>query len=274
MKKFLALIILVTFTIVGTCSTATANEASCKPTEKSHYVLIHGTFQGSWVWYKVQKMLEDRGHDVTALNMPGHGISTRPIKNIKMSDYVKKVVRFIKSLDDDENVILVGHGTGGGIISLVAEKMPEKIEKLVYLSAFLVPDGLTMEGIHWYDNKKSLVDYDIKERTDNVILLNKNIQEVFYNTSPANTEYLANHLLRRHQPVMPFFKEIEVSAERFGSIPRYYISTLKDNVITPKCQQYMYEETPCEKVFKLNCDHSSMFSKPKKLTDILIRIGQ
>lgn len=41
----------------------------------------------------------------------------------------------------EEPVVLIGHSRAGIVLSEVAERMPEKIETLVYLCAFLIPNG-------------------------------------------------------------------------------------------------------------------------------------
>ena len=41
-------------------------------------------------------------------------------------------------------MILVGHSRGGIVISQTAEYRPEKIQTLVYLAAYLIPNGEAM----------------------------------------------------------------------------------------------------------------------------------
>lgn len=54
--------------------------------------------------------------------------------------------RYVKTITDlldtqKEPVILVGHSFNGITISRVVELRPEKVAKLVYLTAFLLPEG-------------------------------------------------------------------------------------------------------------------------------------
>ena len=56
-----------------------------------------------------------------------------------MAAYKQAVIDLIKPLDHP--VILVGHSMNGALISHVAEQIPEKIERLIYVTAFLLKDG-------------------------------------------------------------------------------------------------------------------------------------
>ena len=44
----------------------------------STFVLIHGAFHGAWCWDKVTPLLEQGGHEVVTLDLPGHGEDRRP----------------------------------------------------------------------------------------------------------------------------------------------------------------------------------------------------
>ena len=59
-----------------------------------------------------------------------------------MAGYVQAVIDAISDLD--HKVVLVGHSLAGAIISNVAEIVPERIERLVYLAAFLLKSGDTI----------------------------------------------------------------------------------------------------------------------------------
>ena len=108
----------------------------------STYILIHGSWHGAWCWYKVVPLLEKAGHKALAIDLPGHGRDWTPAPDISLQSYVDCVCKVIDS--QPEPVVLVGHSRGGIVLSQVAEVRPEKIEMLVYLSAFLIPNGEPM----------------------------------------------------------------------------------------------------------------------------------
>ncbi|HKI75494.1 MAG TPA: alpha/beta fold hydrolase, partial [Pseudomonadales bacterium] len=97
----------------------------------SHFVLIHGAWHGGWCWNKVIPFLEERGHTVAAPDLP----LEQPFEA-----YVDTALAAIDEASGP--VILVGHSLGGVVITQVAERVPQKIERLVYVTAFAFnPDG-------------------------------------------------------------------------------------------------------------------------------------
>jgi pimeloyl-ACP methyl ester carboxylesterase len=107
----------------------------------STYVLIHGAWHGSWCWEKVVPLLQQAGHQVEAPDLPGHGQDKTPLREITLATYTQRVCETLDA--QAEPVILVGHSLGGMVITQVAEERPEKIQTLVYLTAFLVQNGET-----------------------------------------------------------------------------------------------------------------------------------
>ncbi len=105
----------------------------------SNYVLIHGAWHGAWCWDKVVPLLEKEGHKVEAPDLPGHGNDKTPIPEISLQAYADRVCEILDA--QSEPVILVGHSMGGVVITQAAENRPEKIKKLVYLTAFLLQNG-------------------------------------------------------------------------------------------------------------------------------------
>ena len=74
-----------------------------------------------------------------APDLEGHGSDKAPPNEITMDDYVNQLVELIDA--EEKPVVLVGHSFNGITISRVAELRPKKVKKLIYLTAFLVPNG-------------------------------------------------------------------------------------------------------------------------------------
>src|SRR5690348_12061426 len=106
------------------------------------FVLIHGAWHGGWCWQRVTPLLEAAGHRVWAPDLPGLGSDRTPLEQVTLDTWRDFVCKHLERAG--EPAILVGHSRGGVVISAVAEAMPEKIARLAYLAAFLVPDGKTL----------------------------------------------------------------------------------------------------------------------------------
>lgn len=257
------------------CATVAASSAQADPprgprcADPAHFVLVHGAWHGAWAWYKTAAQLEKRGHTVTTVNLPAHGIDRTPPESVTLQDYVDAVIDAID--EAGEPVILVGHSLAGIVISSVAEQRPESVEKLVYLSALLLPDGFSVFDLIAMAPDAPMVAQMIPE--GNTLDINRDAAiDIFYNLSPPAEIKLAESLLVK-DPLLPMVTPLSLSDEGFGSVPRYYIATTEDNAIPPDIQQYMYTLQPCEDVYTIDSDHSPFFSRPSRLTGILLRIA-
>ena len=57
----------------------------------SYYVLVHGSWQGSWCWEKVVPILREAGHEVVAPDLPGHGEDETPAAEVTLAAYAERV---------------------------------------------------------------------------------------------------------------------------------------------------------------------------------------
>jgi len=239
--------------------------------EKKTFILIHGSWHGAWNWHRVTPLLEKQGHSVFAIDLPGMGRDKTSIQNVTMEMAVAKICELLDTIDD--KVILVGHSKNGIMISQAAEYRPDKIEKLVYLAAYLVPNGKTQREYSMQDTQGVLKPYLIKHEITNSSTLGIDIyKEGLYHDCDDYITELAKVLLS-HEPFLTGVTPLQLTEENFGRVPRFYIECTEDRAVTPFIQQKMYTDTPCNKVYKLQTSHSPFFSKPAELVDILIKIA-
>lgn len=236
----------------------------------SSYILVHGSWHGAWCWYKIAPRLEAAGHWVSAIDLPGHGRDHTPPGNVTMQDYVDCIGRAID--EADEPVILVGHSRGGIAITQAAEAHVEKISRLVYLAAFLVPNGETILPLFLSDAGSLIRPNVIVNREEGWDMLKREIFSEALYADCSDELGLANALLTP-EPSAPTATPIRTTAERWGSIPRTYIHLRQDFAVSAALQERMFTTTPCERVITMDTSHSAYFSAPDELTAHLISIG-
>ncbi|HKV55480.1 MAG TPA: alpha/beta fold hydrolase [Candidatus Binataceae bacterium] len=108
-----------------------------------NFVLIHGAWHGGWCWAGVSRQLEINGDRAYAMDLPGRG--DKPLEHTKVTRevWVDSVVRFIEERGL-RNVVLAGHSLGGLTITGVALKIPERIKRIVYVTAVVPPEEGTL----------------------------------------------------------------------------------------------------------------------------------
>lgn len=238
----------------------------------STYVLVHGAWHGAWCWEKIVPLLEQKGHTVHAIDLPGHGSDQTPVSQISLKSYTDKICSVID--EADEPVILVGHSMGGMVITQSAEYRPEQIKALVYVTAFLIRDGESMVDVIQTDAGALVASNMIVSSDGSYATVNEaKIKEIFYGCSEHADAERAKSLLNA-QALEVLATKLSLTDERFGQVPRYYIECLRDQAITNWCQKNMYAATPCESVYTLDTDHSPFYSTPQELATILLEIEQ
>ncbi len=236
------------------------------------FILIHGSWHSSWNWHKVIPILQIQGHRAIAVDLPGMGRDKTPINEVKMKTTVEKICSLIDSIEG--KVILVGHSKNGIMISQVAEYRPEKIEKLIYLAAYLIPNGKTQREYSVQDTKGVLKPYvDVDQNLQASTLRPEIYKEGLYHDCEENITELAK-LLLSHEPIESGMTPLQLTDQNFGRVPRYYIECTEDRAVTPYIQKVMYEETPCLKVYSMQTSHSPFFSQPQELCAIFNEIAE
>ncbi len=235
------------------------------------FILVHGSWHSAWNWHKVIPLLEKQGHKAIAIDLPGMGRDKTLINTIKMEETVEKICHLIDSID--EPVILVGHSKNGIMISQAAEYRPHKIEKLIYLAAYLIPNGKTQREYSVQDTEGVLKPYVTFHKELNASTLQTEIyKKGLYHDCEDDITELAK-LLLSHEPIESGMTPLQLTDENYGSVPRFYIECTEDKAVTPFIQRKMYTEMPCEKVYSMATSHSPFFSAPQELSDILTEIA-
>ncbi len=107
----------------------------------STFVLVHGAWQSTGTWDRLVPLLEKRGHKVLTPVLTGLGTDQSRLSSaITLRQHVEDVARELSGLAGP--VILVGHSYAGMIISGVVETNPTRVQRLVFLDAFIPEDGL------------------------------------------------------------------------------------------------------------------------------------
>jgi pimeloyl-ACP methyl ester carboxylesterase len=232
--------------------------------------LIHGAWHGRWCWEKLIPKLERNGHPVVARDLPGLGLDRTPATQITLQAYADAVSEALAK--EVEPAVLVGHSMGGIIISEVAERMPEKIKSLVYLTAYLPASGQSLMELATSDpetaegGKYLLIDGLTCTIRPDVI------RELVYGNCTPEDAARATRLLVP-QPLIAFSTPVHVTGERFGRIPKFYIQCSQDRILSPSLQRKMAVTTPCEQIFSIDADHSPFLSAPDELASQLLHIA-
>jgi pimeloyl-ACP methyl ester carboxylesterase len=278
------------------------------------FVLVHGAWHGAWCYAHVSAALAARGHLSIARDLPAHGLNARfpasyfkrpldaaafgaepsPVANTTLDDYASQVMQ---AVDDayalgHGKIMLVGHSMGGLAITAAAERMPEKIAKLVYLAAFMPASGVPgLDYVRAPENAGEMLGQLMlaSPRIAGALRIDPCSDDAAYRATAKRALYddvpqaeyeAAAHLMSCDVPAAPFATAIPTTASRWGAIERHYIKCLQDRVILPALQQRFIDEADAfvpanpTHVHQLDSSHSPFVSQPAVLAGVLTDIAK
>lgn len=270
MKKTISIVLAAVLAIFTCVSCAKNNENMNSITNT--YVLVHGAWQAPYVWNAVRSDLESKGNKVIVVELPGHGGDNTPTHTITLDAYRDKVVDAMSKTDG--KVILVGHSMGGMVVTSVAEKVPSKISKLVYIGAFIPASGQSLGELAMTDPDSKLGP-NLIESADHLTLdvKRENLTYLFINdgSQTVKDQMISNY---RAEPAIPFGGTITLTSANFGSVEKVYIKTMQDIVISPGLQDRMIAGAGIKIVRQVNTSHSPFLSQPHTVSDLLLQIAK
>ncbi len=105
------------------------------------YVLVHGAYQGGWIWKPVAQRLQKGGHTVYAPTLEGCGERHQGVRaGITVTTHAREIERLL-FFEDLSSIVLVGTSSGGMVICKAAELARERIARLAFVDALALLPG-------------------------------------------------------------------------------------------------------------------------------------
>lgn len=242
----------------------------------ANFVLVPGFWLGGWAWAKVTKILREKGHEVFPVSLTGLGERVHlGTAKTDLDTHVLDVVNLIK-YNELEDVYLVGHSYGGMVITQAADRIPEKIAKLIYVDCAPMADGAALadaysperlekfektiaeKGDGWKLPLPSREDFDDGKNLIGLTEADLELIEKLATPQPFNAarqKTSSKNPLRKNLPKLAVWCEdtSEEIREFLKDAPPLY-SELKD-------ENFEFVDLPT--------GHYPMFSRPEELADLL-----
>jgi pimeloyl-ACP methyl ester carboxylesterase len=115
--------------------------------EMATFVLVHGSYQGGWIWQPVASRLRAAGHLVYAPSLDGCGERKGQIRAGITTESQADEVAQLLFYEDLSDVALVGTSYGGMVACRAAELTRERVGRLVFVDALMLFNGEKVEDI-------------------------------------------------------------------------------------------------------------------------------
>ena len=111
------------------------------------YVLVHGAYQGGWIWKLVATRLRAAGHDVHTPTLDGCAERAHLVRpGITVGTHAKEIAQLL-FYADLTNVVLVGTSAGGMVVQKAAELARDRIARVVFVDALALMPGEEVDKI-------------------------------------------------------------------------------------------------------------------------------
>ena len=105
------------------------------------YVLLHGAYQGGWIWQYLTPHLRAAGHTVFAPTLDGCGERTHALRpGIDTESQAAEVAQML-FYEDLKDIVLAGTSCGGMVACRVAELARPRIGRIVLADALALFNG-------------------------------------------------------------------------------------------------------------------------------------
>ena len=231
-----------------------AKAQSNKPT----IVIVHGAWGGAWAFRKVDAELRDKGYNVYRPQLTGLGERVHLARpDIGLSTHIEDVVNMIL-FEDLHDITLVGHSYGGMVITGVAERVPDRIKRLIYVDAFAPNDGESASSI---------------------------IGESAFIKSMIKGDYLVPPWVKPDQPVphdepqplKTFTERIVLKNQLARKLPATYILTVEKGKEAKDDDFYKQSMRAKERgwpVLQLTADHNPQWSATEAFVEMLDQVAR
>lgn len=108
------------------------------------YVLLHGAYQGGWIWQRVTPYLRAAGHTVFTPTLDGCAERRHALRSgIDTESHAAEIAEML-FFEDLRDIVLVGTSCGGMVACRVAETARDRIGRIVLADALALFNGETV----------------------------------------------------------------------------------------------------------------------------------
>jgi pimeloyl-ACP methyl ester carboxylesterase len=247
--------------MAGVCDTA----AHAQPTGQT-FVLVHGAWHGGWCWVRVADRLRAAGHRVFTPTQTGLGERKHLLsKDITLATFTNDIANLIEA-EELSNVILVGHSFGGLAVSGVADVMPDRIQRLVYLDSLIVEVGKS--PLDAFPPEVIAARKKAAEETSGGLSLPVPSPSAFAVTDVKDAEWLKRRMTPH--PFRTYTSALNIKGPVGNNLPRTYIACVSPIYAALEGVRQWVKAQQGWQWREIATGHDAMVIAPDELTAMLI----
>jgi pimeloyl-ACP methyl ester carboxylesterase len=239
----------------------------------SSYVLVHGAWHTGKELETVAESIEAAGHESFTPTIKGNRPSDT--RDVGLAEAIQSIVDFLV-LNELKDLVLVGHSYGGMVITGVADRVPDRIRRLVYWNAFVPNDGESLNDM-LPPQYVELFEHIATGRGDGSVVLPFTIwREAFINDADLDTAQRAFRVLNPH-PIKTLRDKISLSTNPAEmALAKSYINCTEDTSLPHHYPWHprLSQKLGLFRLIQIPGSHELCFSNPARLAHAIIDAGR
>jgi pimeloyl-ACP methyl ester carboxylesterase len=234
------------------------------------YVLVHGGGHGGWCYQRVGRILRTSGHEVYTPTLTGLGERSHLLDhNVDLQRHVEDVAAVLH-YESLREVILVGHSYGGMVITGVADRIAERVGRLVFLDAATPVNGQSLHDVAGPVIEAVRPFGEVVDGMELVLLPAPDAGLLYGVTDPADLAWMAERLTPH--PWRCFTQPLELDNEAaLWAIPQYHI--VCTSTLATRDPALMARARAEGRLWDIDTGHDLMITEPEKVAEALLEIA-
>lgn len=215
-------------------------------------MLVHGAWADGSCWSKVILLLEAKGYNVTAAQIP--------LKSL--TDDIEVTRRLLSAHNGP--TVLVGHSYGGAVITGAATATPQ-VKALVYITAFGLDEGESLESLS-KQGPPSPGSAAIEPDDKGFLWINRGKFHKSFAGGATDDEAAIMAAVQKPLGLAAFGGQESTPA--WKTIPSWYLTCTDDQMIPPPAQEFLAKRMNAT-VRSVASSHCPFMSHPQEVADII-----
>jgi pimeloyl-ACP methyl ester carboxylesterase len=240
----------------------------------ANFVLVHGAWHGAWCWARVLPLLRAAGHSAHAVTLTGVGERAHLLtREITLETHIADVLNLIEA-EELHDVILAVHSYAGMIGTALADRMPQRLQHLVYVDACIPEPGESWSSRHVAATKEARIN-----------AAQAHPQHAFPPPDPCvfgltGEDHAWVQRRQTPHPVEPYTHALDFDVQRVASVPRTFIDcttpplatidSIRQRVRDPHFWGGAWHGGAGARIVVLATGHDPMVSSPRELAHALM----
>ena len=224
------------------------------------FVLLHGAYQGGWIWNPVAERLRAKGHLVFAPTLDGCAERKHEVRGGITTETHAEEVAALLFYQDLRDVVLVGTSTGGMVMASTAERARERVARVVFVDALALLNG---EAVSDIVKRPTAVNTELTTGPSQHDFETR----LFADLEPATRKWAIERCTPH--PIAPLTAPVKL--KRFWS-EKWNASVIwcRKSTNPPQAHQRRACETLKGRWHELDTGHYPMLSEPEALTRLIV----